>query len=96
MGKKGKKRKEIEKKRKRRYVFAANDGPLAGAGVVRAAVLVDAPIAGPLRLDARRARRVTRTVVIGKVTAHKVLVRFRRSHLQRQEKITTKNTHENH
>ncbi len=63
---------------------------------MRAAVLVDAPIAGPLRLDARRARRVTRTVVIGKVTAHKVLVRFRRSHLQRQEKITTKNTHENH
>ena len=56
------------------YVFAADDGALAGAGVVRAAVLVDAPVAGPLGFDARRAGRVPRAVVIGKVATDKVFV----------------------
>ena len=48
---------------------------------MRAAIFVDAPVARPLGLDARRARRVPRTVEVGKVPAHKILVRLRRPHL---------------
>ena len=63
------------------HVLAADDGALAGGGVVRAPVLVDAPVARPLRLHARRARRVARTVKVGEIAADKVLVRLRRSNL---------------
>ena len=48
---------------------------------MRAAIFVDAPVARPLGLEARRARRVPRTVEVGKVPAHKILVRLRRPHL---------------
>jgi hypothetical protein len=65
------------------YVFTADDRSLTSAGVVRAAILVDAPIAGPLSFDTRRARCVTRAVVIGKVTADEILVGFRGSHLEK-------------
>jgi hypothetical protein len=64
------------------YVFTADDRSLTSAGVVRAAILVDAPIAGPLSFDTRRARCVTRAVVIGKVTADEILVGLRGSHLE--------------
>jgi hypothetical protein len=64
------------------YVFTADDRSLTSAGVVRAAILVDAPIAGPLSFDTRRARCVTGAVVIGKVTADEILVGLRGSHLE--------------
>lgn len=70
-----------------RVVLARDDGALAGRGVVRAAVLVHAPRARPLRAHAVRARRVARAVVVGEVARHEVLVGLGRAHGQRHEHV---------
>ena len=64
------------------YVLPADDSPLTSAGVVSAPVLVNAPVASPLGLDAWRAGRVSGTVVVGEITADKVFVGLRRADLQ--------------
>ena len=66
------------------YILSADDGALACAGVVGAAVLVDAPVARPLGFDAGRAGSVPGTVVVGEISAHKILVGLRRAHLPKK------------
>lgn len=68
-------------------VLAADDGALAGGGVVRAAVLVDAPAARPLAAHAVGARGVARAVEVGEVAAHEVLVGLGGAHGQRHEHV---------
>lgn len=63
------------------YVLSADDSSLTSAGVVSAAIFVNAPIAGPLGFDAGRASRVPGTVVVGEIPAHEILVGLRGAHL---------------
>lgn len=56
------------------YVFPGHDVTAAGGGVVRADVLVHAPVARPVAPHAAAARVVAAAVVKGKVAGDKVLV----------------------
>lgn len=69
------------------HIFAADDGALAGGGVVRAAILVHAPVAGPLAAYALDARGVPRAVVEGEIAAHEVLVGLGGAHGERHEHV---------
>jgi hypothetical protein len=69
------------------YVFAADHRALARGGVVRALVLVDAPVARPLRAHALPAGGVSAAVVVGEVAADEVLVGLRRAHRQRHQHV---------
>ena len=66
------------------YILSSEEGALACAGVVRAAILVDASVAHPRGFDAGRAGSVPGTVVVGEISAHKILVGLRRAHLPKE------------
>ena len=66
------------------YILSADDGAPACAGVVRAAILVDASVAHPRGFDAGRAGSVPGTIVVGEISAHKILVGLRRAHLPKK------------
>ena len=57
-------------------IFSRHDGAAAGGAVVRAGVLIDAPVAGPGALDARHARGVATAVVESEVARHEIFVGF--------------------
>jgi len=69
------------------YVFTADHRALARGGVVRALVLVDAPVARPLRAHALPAGGVPAAVVVREVAAHEVLVGLRRAHRKRHQHV---------
>lgn len=70
-------------------VLPGDDGPRpqATGGVVRALVLVHAPVAGPLGSDAVPAGDVPAAVVVREVPADEVLVRLGRAHGERDEDV---------
>lgn len=63
------------------YILSADDSTLTCAGVVSAAILVNAPVTRPLCFNARGTSRVSGTVVVGEISTHEILIRLRRPHL---------------
>ena len=68
-------------------MFSGDDGPPAGGGVVRADVVVDAPVARPVRPDAGPAGAVPGAVVEGEVPRDEVLVGLRGAHGQGHQHV---------